>query len=70
MTNASAIVSAELAAKFASEKETPYERWAASQGLDIVPAHYIANLHQVDLKPWARRGGRGVYFNHEASGQT
>ena len=66
----SAIVSDELAAKFASEKESPYERWVAAQGLEIIPAHYIPNLHHVELKPWVRRGGRGVYVNHEASRTT
>ncbi len=25
------------------------------------------NLHTVELKPWARRGGRGVFINHDAS---
>ncbi len=63
-------VSVELAAKFASEKDSVYERWIRSQGLDIVPAHYIPNLRTVELKPWARRGGRGVYINHEASRTT
>ncbi len=67
---ASAIVSEELAAKFATEKDSPYERWVRGEGLDIIPAHYIPNLHHVDLKPWARRGGRGVYINHEASRTT
>ena len=27
----------------------------------------MPNLHTVELKPWARRGGRGVFMNHEAS---
>src|SRR6202051_2831375 len=62
-----AIVSDELAKKFATEKESPYTIWVRGEGLDIISAHYIANLHTVDLKPWARRGGRGVYINHEAS---
>ena len=38
-----------------------------AEGLDIISAHYVANLHTVELKAWARRGGRGVYINHEAS---
>jgi len=63
----SAIVSEELAKKFATEKDTPYNRWVTSQGLDIISAHYIPDLREVELKPWARRGGRGVYINHEAS---
>lgn len=66
MTKA-ALVSTEMAKKFASEKSSPYERWIADEGLDIVAAHYIADLRTVELKPWARRGGRGVFINHEAS---
>lgn len=62
-----AIVSEEMAKKFATEKDTPYLRWVAAEGLDIVSAHYVPDLNTVDLKPWARRGGRGVFINHEAS---
>ncbi len=62
-----AIVSEELAKKFATEKDTPYTRWVRSEGLDIIGAHYVPNLHTAELKPWARRGGRGVFINHEAS---
>ena len=63
----SAIVSDELAKKFATERETPYTRWVKSEGLDIISSVYVPNLHTVELKPWARRGGFGVYMNHEAS---
>src|SRR5581483_11638933 len=62
-----AIVSDDLAKKFATEKDTPYTRWVAAEGLDIISAHYVPDLHTVELKPWPRRGGRGVYINHEAS---
>ena len=62
-----AIVSDELASKFVTEKDTPYTRWVKSEGLDIIGAHYVPNLHTVELKPWPRRGGSGVYINHEAS---
>jgi oxalate decarboxylase/phosphoglucose isomerase-like protein (cupin superfamily) len=62
-----AIVSDELARKFAAEKETPYTRWVKSEGLDIIDSTYVPNLHTVELKPWARRGGKGVFMNHEAS---
>jgi hypothetical protein len=63
----SAIVSAEFASKFATEKETPYTRWVREEGLEIISSFYVSNLHTVDLKPWPRRGGRGVYLNHDAS---
>jgi oxalate decarboxylase/phosphoglucose isomerase-like protein (cupin superfamily) len=62
-----AIVSDDLAKKFATEKDTPYLRWVRNEGLDIISAHYIQNLRTVELKPWARRGGKGIYINHEAS---
>src|SRR5258708_13282003 len=62
-----AIVSEEFAKKFATERETPYTRWVRGEGLEIIGAHYVPNLHTVGLKPWARRGGAGVYLNHDAS---
>ena len=62
-----AIVSDEMAKKFASEKETPYVRWVHDQGLDIIDSVYVKNLYTVDLKPWARREGNGVYLNHDLS---
>jgi oxalate decarboxylase/phosphoglucose isomerase-like protein (cupin superfamily) len=65
-----ALVPDELAAKFSSEKDTPYLRWVRSEGLDIISAHYVRNLRHVELKPWLRRGGRGVFINHEASRTT
>ena len=69
MTNSSknAQVSDAIAKKFETEKATPYTDWISKEGLDIIDAMYVVNLHTVDLKPWARRGGRGVYLNHDAS---
>lgn len=63
-------VSEELAKKFATEKESPYTRWVKNEGLDIINGFYIPDLHTVELKPWARRGGAGVYINHDASRTT
>jgi oxalate decarboxylase/phosphoglucose isomerase-like protein (cupin superfamily) len=60
-------VSEEMAKKFATEKETPYTRWVKSEGLEIDSAIYQPNLHTIELKPWARRGGKGVFLNHDAS---
>jgi oxalate decarboxylase/phosphoglucose isomerase-like protein (cupin superfamily) len=66
----SAIVSDEMAKKFATEKETPYTSWIRKEGLDIIDALYVRNLNTVELKPWARREGKGVYLNHDASRTT
>jgi oxalate decarboxylase/phosphoglucose isomerase-like protein (cupin superfamily) len=60
-------VSEELAKKFATEKDTPYLRWVREEGLDVIGAQYVPNLRTVDLKPWPRRGGSGVFINHDAS---
>ena len=62
-----ALVSETIAKKFETEKATPYTRWVESEGLDIIASIFVDNLHTVELKPWARRGGRGVYMNHDAS---
>lgn len=62
-----AIVSDQLAQKFATEKVTPYTRWVALEGLEIVSGHFVKNLNTIELKPWARRGGKAVFINHDAS---
>ena len=62
-----AIVSEEIAKKFATEKETPYTRWVKNEGLDIIDAMYVPDLYNVELKPWASRNGHGVFINHDAS---
>jgi len=62
-----AVVSDEFAQKFRGEKETPYTRFIASEGLDILNGLYVRNLNTVELKPWARRGGKAVFVNHDAS---
>src|SRR5262245_22076552 len=62
-----AIVSDDLANKFATERDTPYTRWVRDQGLEIISAHYVPDLHIVELKPWARRGGSAVFINHDTS---
>jgi hypothetical protein len=59
-----ALVSDELAQKFATEKDSPYVRWVHDEGLDIIAAHYVPDLHTVELKAWPRRGGAGVFINH------
>ena len=61
-----ALVAEDFAQKFATEKDTPYTRWVRAEGLDIISSFYVENLHTVELKPWARRGGRGVFLNHDA----
>jgi hypothetical protein len=65
-----AIASDDLAQKFKTEKDTPYQRWVRSERLDLIDARYVRNLRTVELKSWVRRGGRGVFLNHDASRTT
>lgn len=62
-----ALVSEEIAKKFAKEKETPYTRWVRDEGLDIIDGTYVPDLNKIELKPWQRRNGHGVFINHDAS---
>jgi oxalate decarboxylase/phosphoglucose isomerase-like protein (cupin superfamily) len=62
-----ALVPEDMAKKFATEKDSPYVRWVHDEGLDIIGAHYVPDLNTVELKPWDRRGGAGVFINHEAT---
>jgi oxalate decarboxylase/phosphoglucose isomerase-like protein (cupin superfamily) len=64
------LVSTELAKKFAPAKEAPYHRYVREEGLEILESHFIPNLRHLELKTWARRGGRGVFLNHDASRTT
>ena len=58
-----ALVNEDFAAKFVTEKDSPYTRWVAEEGLDIIAAHYVPDLRTVELKPWERRGGRAWAVN-------
>jgi oxalate decarboxylase/phosphoglucose isomerase-like protein (cupin superfamily) len=62
-----AIVPRDLADKFKTEKDSPYLRFVRAEGLDVISAQYVPNLRTVELKPWARKSGMGVFINHEAS---
>lgn len=68
--NTRTVVSDKLADKFRTEKETPYTRFIAAEGLEIRNGNYVPSLHEIDLKPWARRGGNAVFLNHDASRTT
>lgn len=62
-----AMVSDELAKKFETEKDTPYLRWIRNEGLEVFSAHFVPNLRDLPLKPWARRGAKAAFLNHDAS---
>ena len=63
----SAVGSDDLASLFAAEQDTPYARWVRAEGLAILSSCHVPDLRTVELTPWPRRGGRGVFLNHDAS---
>jgi mannose-6-phosphate isomerase-like protein (cupin superfamily) len=52
----------------AERMDTPYDHWAASQGIDVVKGFGVENVYDVPLKWWERMGGNGVFINLEGTG--
>jgi len=54
----------------AFSKLTSYDKWLQEESLPVLRGFYIADLKQVELAPWKRRGGLGTYVNLEGTGGT
>lgn len=52
------------------EEETNYDKWLRTEGIPVIRGYHIEDLNLVDLKPWARKGGRGTFINLEGAGGT
>lgn len=46
---------------------SPYERWKESEGLPTITGLGV-NVYDVELSPWASRGGSGVFINLDGTG--
>jgi mannose-6-phosphate isomerase-like protein (cupin superfamily) len=44
------------------ERETSYEKWIRSEGIPIVEGYGVEDFRQVELAPWPRTGGKGVFI--------
>lgn len=44
---------------------TPYEEWAAQEGIPIVRGYFVQDMYKVPLEPWKRKGGKGALINLE-----
>lgn len=42
--------------------DTPYERWAAQEGIPIVRGYGVEDMYKVTLEPWRRKGGKGAFI--------
>jgi quercetin dioxygenase-like cupin family protein len=47
-----------------------YKEWLKTEGIPVIDGHYVENLITVPVEPWKRRGGLGVYINHDASDRS
>lgn len=50
--------------------ESFYRRWIESEGIPIYEGFYIDDLSLLELKPWARVGGKGAYVVLEGMAGT
>jgi len=48
--------------------DTPYDRWASSQGIDVFKGYFVENLFTIPLQWWERFGGYGILINLEGTG--
>ena len=60
------VMAADAQMECAALAQSPYAQWVRSEGLDVLQASAPFDLRTVDLKPWARRGGRGAYIQAAA----
>jgi hypothetical protein len=45
-----------------------YKDWQRREGVPSVSGYYIADLKALELSPWTRKGGQGVFVNLEGTG--
>ena len=64
---AESLLSYERIDRNAERMDTPYDTWAASQGVDVVKGFGVENVYEVPLKWWERMGGNGVFINLQKS---
>ncbi len=48
-------------------RSSAYDLWVQSEGIPIIKGYYIADLNEVSLGPWERKGGSGAFINLEGS---
>ncbi len=52
----------------AERMDTPYDKWASSQGIEVVKGYFVEDVYNMPLKWWERMGGHGVFINLEGTG--
>src|SRR5262249_12569465 len=60
----------DLTKQAAYTDKTPYEIWQQTEGVPIYRGLAIDDLRTVELKPWARKGALGAFFNLMGAGRA
>lgn len=55
---------------YIATKKTAYEMWREMQGVPVLGGFHIEDLNQVELSPWAWKGGNGVILDLEGTDDT
>lgn len=50
------------------ERFDPYTEWQESEGVPSIGGFYIPDINTLELHPWERKGGRGVFVNLDGTG--
>jgi mannose-6-phosphate isomerase-like protein (cupin superfamily) len=50
--------------------KTSYDQWLEDQDIPVITGFYIEDLNEVNLKPWAWKGGKGAFLNLEGTDET
>lgn len=40
-----------------------YEEWVAHEGLPVIKDYYLPDIRTVEIFPWPRKGGKGLFLN-------
>jgi len=49
---------------------TTYQQWQAAEGLPVIRGFHVDDLRTVEVVPWPRKGGRGVFIDMDGTGGT
>jgi oxalate decarboxylase/phosphoglucose isomerase-like protein (cupin superfamily) len=58
---------AERTHQAAKSYKGPYQKWKEMQGIDTIYGLSVPNVYTTEVKPWAARGGSGVFINLDGS---
>ena len=50
--------------------KTTYQKWLEGEGIPVIRDFYIADIRDVAVYPWERKGGLGVYLNLIGTGDV